>query len=273
MKCLICNSPAEYFFSKKYSDPGYDQFNLDFEEVQYYKCTNCGFVLSKTHGEMDKDKWKALNHLVHEYQENPQNQKEVNQPPYLEQAMMILILGKNKIINTGNMIDYAAGYGTLSKILSGYFNITLPIFDPYVKEGNSDKYIDKNHLTRYATVLNSAMFEHILSRDDLEKVNKLVSTDGCLIIHTLICETIPKDPNWFYLRPPVHTAFHTNKSMELLMKQWGYHSSVYCPKSKCWILFKEETENIEKKIKSINAELQTNFLYYKKGFVDYWKGF
>jgi len=273
MKCLICNSDSKYFFSKKYSESPYDQFMHEIGEVHYYKCENCGFVLSKTHCELDKNKWENLNYLVHNYHENPQNQKMGNQPPYIEQAIMLLILGENGIINIKNMLDYAAGYGTLSTILSKYFNITMPIFDQYVKEVDPNRYIHKDQLSKYKTVLNSAMFEHILNREDLDNVNNLVDTDGCLIIHTVICENIPQDPNWFYMRTPVHTAFHTNKSMEILMNQWGYHSSIYCPKSKCWILLKKEIENISKVIHSINQEFQTDFLYYKKGFVDYWKGF
>ena len=273
MKCLICNSESKYFFSKKYSGYPYDEFMPEIGDVNYYKCENCGFVLSKTHCELDRDKWENLNYIVHKYHENPRNQTTVNQPPYLEQAIMLLILGKNGIINIKNMLDYAAGYGTLSRMLSKYFNIILPIFDEYVKDGNPKRYIQKEHLAKYKTVLNSAMFEHILKREDLDKVNNLVDTDGCLIIHTVICENVPQDPNWFYLDPPVHTAFHTNKSMEILMNQWGYRSSIYCPKSKSWILLKKEIENINQVIHSINQEFQTDFLYYKKGFIDYWKGF
>lgn len=273
MKCLICNSECKYFFSKKYSELPYAEFMHEIGEVKYYKCENCGFVLSKTHCELENNRWENLNFSYHNFHENPKNQTVVNQPPYIDHAIMLLILGKNGIINIGNMLDYAAGYGTLSMILSKYFNIKLSIFDEYVKDGDLNKYITKDQLDKYKTVINSAMFEHILTRQDLDNVNNLVAKDGCLILHTVICENIPQDPNWFYLRPPVHTAFHTNKSMEILMKQWGYCSSIYCPQSKCWILLKKEIENINKIILSINQELQTDYLYYKKGFVDYWKGF
>jgi hypothetical protein len=117
------------------------------------------------------------------------------------------------------------------------------------------------------------MFEHVLQREDLDYVNKIVDNDGCLIIHTVVCENIPKDPNWFYLRPPVHTAFHTNKSMNILMDQWGYKSSIYCPQSKCWILLREHVAEVLAKVSSINKELQNTWFIAKEGFVDYWKGF
>ena len=61
--------------------------------------------------------------------------------------------------------------------------------------------------------------------------------------------------------------------MNILMEQWNYESSLYCPSSKCWVLFKKEPENIKLIIDNINLELQTTYLFYKKGFMDFWKGF
>jgi hypothetical protein len=273
LKCLICNSDCIYYFSKEYLEPPYSKFMLEIGAVDYYKCKKCGFVLSKTHSELDHKIWINLNKSAHDYNENPKNKKMGNPPPYIEQAVMILILDKNKIIDTKNMLDYAAGHGTLSKILSKYCDIKLPVYDKYVRGGDFHRYIRKDQLDKYDTVINSAMFEHILKREDLDDVDKLVNNGGCLILHTVVCENIPQDSNWFFLQPPVHTAFHTNKSMDILMNQWGYKSSIYCPKSKSWILLKKETKNIKRIINSINKELQTDYLYYKKGFVDYWKGF
>jgi len=91
-----------------------------------------------------------------------------------------------------------------------------------------------------------------------------------MIIHTVICENIPKNPDWFYIEPPVHATFHTNKSMGILMEQWGYKASIYCLSAKSWVLFKE-SKGVEEKVCNINKELQTQYLVYKDGFVDYWK--
>lgn len=273
MKCIICNSDSTYYFSKTYLEHPLDEFMREIGKVDYYKCNRCGFVLSKTHSELDESKWNNLNRLYHHYIENSDNDKKGNQPPYAEQAMMLSLLGRNGIINTDSMLDYAAGYGTLSKILAKYCELELPLFDPYVQADNSNRYIDKPELKTYKTVINSAMFEHVLKREDLDRVNNLVDSGGSLIMHTVVCENVPNDPNWFYLRPPVHTAFHTNKSMEILMGQWGYRSSIYCPQSKCWVLLRDNIENIEKNITTLNQELQSNWFYCKNGFVDYWKGF
>ena len=273
MKCMICNSKTKYYFSKTYSEHPFDEFMRDIGSVDYYKCSNCGFVFSKTHIDLDPQRWAKLNDQFHHYFEDPKTEKKVNHPPYAEQSIMLMLLGNNRIVDIEDMIDYAAGYGTLSRILEKYFQISLPIFDPYIQDGDNSRYIGKENLRTYKTVVNSAMFEHVLSRDDLDQVNGLVKSDGCLILHTVVCETVPKDPDWFYLRPPVHTAFHTNKSMAILMDQWGYRSSIYCPRGKCWVLLKRRTETIKEQISDLNKELQSDWFYYKDGFMDYWKGF
>jgi 2-polyprenyl-3-methyl-5-hydroxy-6-metoxy-1,4-benzoquinol methylase len=184
---------------------------------------------------------------------------------------MISLLQKNKIIPNDIILDFAAGYGTLQNILHKYFSIEALLYDPFVTN-IAKRYIKNGDLKKYSIVLNSAMFEHIRNRKDIDAINNLVEDSGCFILHTVVCENIPKDSSWFYLLP-VHCAFHTNKSMSILMKQWNYESSLYCPASKCWVLFKKEPKNIEKKILDINVELQYLYLHYKKGFVDYWKGF
>ena len=275
MKCLICNSETKYFFSKKYEEKPFDSFMKDIGEITYYKCSYCGFTISKTHCELNSAQWEKLNFDYHTHSESADSNKDRpgNPPPYLEQALMLKILSDNGIINQFNMLDFAGGYGTLSNILNRYFQITLPIYDPYVQNTERNIYIPKEKLGKYKTVVNSAMFEHITSRDSLEAINDCVDNDGCMILHSVICENIPKDADWFYLRQPVNCAFHTNKSMGILMQQWGYFESIYCPASKCWVLLKKETKNIEKVILSINLELHTEYLFFKKGFVDYWKGF
>jgi len=276
MECIICASPTTYYFSKTYTEKPFDLFMKDIGPVDYHKCGACGFVLSKTHRDLSKSRWEKLNHDLHHYNEDPTTAKSFNQPPYAEQALMLAILNANKIIDMSRALDYAAGYGSLAKILDKYFGIRLPIFDRYVtaiEMSGDDRYVAEPDLGTYKTVINSAMFEHVLSRDHLDEVNALVDSNGVLVLHTLVCENIPKDPNWFYLAPPVHTAFHTNRSMQILMEQWGYAASLYAPHSKCWVLLKKEPINLAQKIAMLNAELQTQWFVYKKGFVDYWKGF
>lgn len=275
MECLICQSNATYFFSKKYDEAPFDSFMEIIGAVDYYKCTNCGFTLSKTHQDLSEVQWEKLNFDYHTHSEKAKisNKRQGNPPPYLEQAFMIKVLAENGIIDGSDMVDFAGGYGTLSNILIKYFKISLPVFDPYVQNNDRNIYISKENLGKYNTVINSALFEHITTRESFDEINDCVADAGCMIIHTVVCENIPNDANWFYMRQPVHCAFHTNKSMTILMEQWGYESSIYCPLSKCWVLLKKDQPGIQEKINAINVEFQTEYLIHKQGFVDFWKGF
>ncbi len=275
MKCIICDGTTTFYFTKTYNEPlPVKQFMETVGPVNYHRCNNCGFTYSKTHQELTAAKWSELNENFHHYNEtSPQVREEMNQPPYAEQAFMMAYLKANRMINCDNMLDYAAGYGTLSNLLGNLFNIDLPIYDPYVKGGDVTRYVKNPHPRTYSTVINSAYFEHVLNRAELDAINDYVCDDGCLIVHTVVCENIPRDPTWFYLAPPVHTAFHTNKSMDILMKQWGYQSSIYSPQAKCWVLYKRPYAELETIVQQMNKELQAKWFYGKDGFVDYWKGF
>lgn len=269
--CIICGGAPRFFFLKKYTAP----FNKLLDEATFYKCPHCGFTYSKTLFEMSDARWERLNSDFHSYIENMDNTRVLNQPPYMQQALMLSMLGKNQLINIDNMIDYAGGVGTLSKILSKYFNIALPVYEQYVTKGQDGSvcFIKEQDLARADVLFNSAFFEHIRCREDLEKVNRYVSKQGVLIVHTVVCENIPNDPNWFYVSPPVHSALHTNKSMALLMEQMGYQSSLYCPLAKCWVLYRKEPKGLEEHVRLINQEQQATHLVYSKGFMSYWKGF
>ena len=221
--------------------------------------------------------WAALNTSWHHLAENDAEPSLTNQPPYADQALALAILEKNNVVSLNNTLDYAAGYGTLSRFLSKYFNKNIAMYDRYVRSDSPDlHYVSESELGKYQLVINSAMFEHVLDRSALNEVNDLVAKDGVLMLHTVVCENVPKDPNWFYITPIVHTAFHTNKSMSILMKQWGYAASIYSPQAKSWFLFKKDCHQVnwlEALVGEVNREMQTQYFYYKPCFVDYWKGF
>jgi len=274
--CIICQSDTSYFFPKDYPTyPGSPFANT--LTVDFWKCDNCGFVISKTHQEMTPDQWSQLNSSWHHTSENDFKSRTTNQPPYVDQALALTILSKNNILACDGALDYAAGYGTLSKCLKKYFGTDIQIFDRYVHSDDQNlRYVREADLKRYQLVINSAMFEHVLDRSALDEVNGLVADDGVLMLHTVVCEKIPKDPNWFYINTMVHTALHTNKSMSILMEQWGYAASIYSPQAKSWYLFKNgcaHLNDLEAMVAEINRELQTTYFHYKSGFVDYWKGF
>lgn len=270
--CIICDEETEYYFSKdQYLSHSLVKFTSSLVPVKFYKCPKCGFVISKTHQELSPQDWQDLNNAFHHYNEKCDRQiLGFNQPPYAEQAFMIELLIRNHIIDGSYILDYAAGYGTLGHILHTYYSRQINCYDKYIQNAGSG-YVKEPVKKGASVVINSAMFEHIINREDLDAVNELVSDTGALFIHTVVVDKVPNDPNWFYIDIPVHTAVHTNRSMAMLMKQWGFHSSIYSPKSKSWVLLRQNYDQINSKVERINQELQTQWLFGKQGFMDYWK--
>jgi len=262
-----------YSFKKNFNHSNDFDKSFDLGVVEYHKCPKCGLVKSFNHSQMSLHKWEAVNKTFHEFIENQNNTKVVNQPPYIEISQFINILLKEKIVEAP-ILDWGGGYGSLAKILLKYHNVPSEIFEKYLIN-NKDKlidYVDKTSLKvkSYNLVISTAVFEHVTERETLDSIIKQLSNRGSLLIHTLICDSIPNDPSWFYLLP-VHTTFFTNKSMAFLMKQWGFVSSIYCPRAKSWILLKTNSSKLLQTIDSINSLLQEDYLIFKQGFVNYWK--
>ncbi|WP_404840384.1 methyltransferase domain-containing protein [Aeromonas media] len=271
--CEICGGKVVFYFKKNYGSSPYSILMRDWGDIEYFRCENCGFVLSLSHKQASHSAWEKLNHDYHHFIEKCDGSFSIpNQPPYAMQAMMLQLLAVNEVISLDNSLDYAGGYGRLSHLLNKYYHVRLPVYDPFVTS-DDDRIFYFNDIqgVTFDTVFNSAMFEHIRSREELEQINALINPDGALLIHTVIAETVPKNPDWFYLEPPVHSAFHTNKSMGILMEDWGFNASIYAPLSKTWCLLRHHDETIAQRINLINHELQSDFLIYKGGFVDYWK--
>ena len=74
MQCIICGESADFYFSKSYAQTPFKE--LLPEEINYYKCADCGFVLSKTHADFTKERWGELNEAFHHWIEQPENDLE-----------------------------------------------------------------------------------------------------------------------------------------------------------------------------------------------------
>ena len=58
MKCMVCSNLMGPYFTKHFN-------SAILGSVEYVRCQNCGFVLSKTHTELSDDDWHALNKEYH----------------------------------------------------------------------------------------------------------------------------------------------------------------------------------------------------------------
>lgn len=263
MKCIICDSEMKFYFSKVFNE-------YDLKEVEYWRCSNCGFCASKTHFEMDNKQWVSLNNSFHSEShyrdDNPYNRNQ----RYFNQALMLFIMKKHGLIDSDGWLDWGCGVGSVALLLNDYFDSELMTYDKYSTAQTNP--ISSRNLRKKAfnLVVNTAVFEHVRDRSTLDEIESYVSDSGCLAIHTLVPETVPEDPDWMYLLP-VHCAFHTNKSMQILMDEWGYTCSVYNEHSKMWIFFRQDVEPVQKNVSKINQSLGWEYLHFKAGFMDYWQ--
>jgi hypothetical protein len=269
MKCFVCGSNMRPYFSKDFN-----VFNL--KRVEYEKCDNCGFVASKTHFEMSSEEWSKLNVEYHSVfmgsEFNDDDHKWLDR--LNDQAKILSKLHQAGIINLNKKgVDYGCGDGHLVDLIKkeGYQGVMK--YDKYMMNTNSD-YLSEKELksSKFNTVINTSVLEHIRDYSPIEEINSLFTEDGVFILHTLVKENIDPDPDWFYLLA-VHTAFYSNKSMQLIFDRMKFESSLYHVKSRMWFWFKKDSKQIESLPESYNRNSTDpeDIFIYKKGFVDYWK--
>jgi hypothetical protein len=263
MNCLICGSGMACFFEKDFGG----ECGLDV--VAYHKCPECGFCASKTHQELSDDRWGEINtafHSVTHFSEgNPYNRNQ----RYFNQAQMLYLMRRSGLIEPGPWLDWGSGVGAVSHLLGSLFDTELLTYDKYFSPLHNRIDASQLHSRSFDLVVNTAVFEHVRDRATLDEIESYVGAAGALAIHTLVPEAVPQDPQWMYLLP-VHCAFHTNKSMDLLMKSWGYDCSVYNEHAKMWVMFRRKPD-AEANVARLNAALGWDYLKFKNGFMDYWK--
>lgn len=262
MDCIVCKEKMSYYFTKHFGEFG-------LSNVDYYSCPGCGFVGSKTHFDLSKDKWETLNSNYHSvFYKRTDNPYNIPQKRF-KQAQMIYLMNLHGILPDYPYLDWGCGLGYLSLQLHTNFNLTLKNYDKY-QEPMRNRLAEED-LTKgnFNLVLSSAVLEHLRSREELDNIESLVSQKGCFAFHTLVRGTIPKDPEWMYLLP-VHCAFFTNESMSLLMKSWGYNCSVYNEFAKMWIWFRDNQLDVNRKVSALNELLGWEYLHFKEGFMDFW---
>ena len=266
MKCLICGSSMSFFISKEFHVDGLDT-------ADYWRCANCGFVISKTHVEMTPTAWERINHGCHaSYQGSEADPGDPNWNARLQnQAQLLHDAQKLGLLNSaGRWLDYACGDGKLSGLLRTRYRLNLLNYERYMPK--REGFIDEGALApgSFDLVITTSVLEHLARREDFDFMEALVSKHGVLGIHTLVCENVPADPAWFYMNP-VHCAFHTNRSMEILFEQWNYTCSVYNVEAQLWLWFKNDPREVEAIIRRANSRSDGPRYVFKQGFVDYWK--
>ncbi len=268
-KCLICEEKAELYFKADVQE----KLAIPFKINEYYQCTNCKFVFSKSVYELNTDEFAHINNVYNTQFYTRENDFSHN-PPYLQQAVFFQLMANHALVDNTTMLDYAAGLGSFSTVMKSLFNKDIYSYDAYLVPENRG-YITKEemHNKSFSTVFSSAFLEHIRNFDEIEEMLAVLDDQNdksVFAFHTLVCENPPKDPKWFYYNL-LHCSIFSNASMEFFMQRFGFVHSIYSPLAKTWLFYKDVDRDFERKVFEINESLKSNYLYYKKGFMDYWK--
>lgn len=263
--CLVCQSPTHDYFSKDFRG------ECGLERVSYTRCASCGFVSSRTHQEMSASEWESLNHRYHAAYlgagSNPDD------PRWLEridlQAATIQRLWSAGLLPAGEWLDWGCGDGRLSDLVSR-MGPAVAKYDKYALP-TAVGFVTGDDLKpgAFDVVISTSVFEHFRESADFSDVFALLSGRGALALHTFVSEQVPPDPSWFYLLP-VHCAFYTNASMQVLFERWGFTASVYAPEARMWFWFRGEANGMEPALTRAGLVPDQGF-YCKRGFVDYWR--
>ena len=270
VNCIVCNGKLLPFFTKDFGG----RWGLN--EVEYWRCGSCGLTISKTVYNMSQEDWELLNERYHgslfkirpgtRHEDDSRRRMRLRGLKRLRAQAENFALLANKGLLSSELpwIDYGCGDGTLANLLSEMGLSTLK-FDRYMF--HEEGYLTEDELGGgYSLVINTAVFEHVRERAVLDEIAGLVADNGVLALHVLVCESIPKDPNWFYLLP-VHCTMFTNRSMQILFEQWNFAASLYHVPSRMWFWFRENVDAVEQ----FMEEQGGNEFDYKKAFMDYWK--
>ncbi len=252
MNCFVCNGTMRPFMEKS--------FGLEhLDACEYVRCEDCGLVIAKTLYDMPHEQWEALNRECHAaYQNTDALAVDPNWLPRLKAQAAVLndLILLGVIAESARAVDYGAGDGKLAGMCTPW----LLKYDEYMARPG-EGYLTELEPASFGFVITCSVFEHLLGAGDVEKIFALLKDDGIAAIHTLVCEEVPRDPNWFYLQP-VHATFWTNAAMKKIFKQYGFNSCAYHVEARLWLLFKD-AEKI--------SRLKNSAWIIAEDFIDYWK--
>jgi len=270
MRCEICGGESRFDFSKTF-----DAFGLG--RVDYWRCVDCGFVLSRTHAEMTSDEWTAMNAACHgAYQGQAENPLDPKWRTRLAaQARAIAALAAGGLLDPAERwLDFGCGDGVLSDLLAAEHDLNLLKYDEYMAAAHGGAgYLPDAALAPEAFnfVLTTSVFEHLVRRAEWDRIEALVKRPGGAFgLHTLVAERVPSNPDWFYLEPP-HAAFFSNEAMRRLFEAWGYRCSIYSVAASLWLFFRDEPSVVEAGVERVNALGLAEPFAFQTGFLDYWK--
>ena len=272
--CFVCNEKMKPYFTKMRGGT----------EETYEKCTGCGLVINKTMYMLTADEYEKVNVNFHKkYQGHMENELDPNWVYRLKtQSQVLAGLFSYGVLNLDSRtIDYGCGDGKLSQYVDdAFYRITnrhpthqlIGNFDRYMawQKSLNSYYYSMKDITPHSfdVVISCSVLEHLIGFEEVDSFFSLQKDDGMVCLHTLICEAVPCDPNWFYIRPSVHCTLWTNRAMKIIYDKYNYKGCAYNTDAKMWLFFKDEDKF--EKLRKVGERIYGSFIF-SQGFVDYWK--
>lgn len=272
MNCFVCGSEMGDYLKKTIKPETFER--------NYVRCESCGLVLCQTVYEMASDEWQALNSTAHRYLRDGEiiNQSITRRLLRVQNHAKLLagVFASNVWEPDARIVDYGCGDGKLSEYIQNELDVRggacvpkLLKYDKYMRPEEPCDYLEDGDIKSesFDVVISCAVFEHLIGRSGVDEVMDLLHDRGTLCLHTLVCEEVPQDPEWFYLSPS-HCTMWTNKSMGLIYEQYGFVGCAYHLEGRMWFFFRDyqRFELLRSKSSSIPGKW-----VFSDRFVDYWK--
>lgn len=276
MKCFVCEGDMSSYMTKKYPYTGL------IDEAVFLKCENCGMVINETMYELSPEKWKELNLKLHKQYQGMDYVE--GDPKWItrlrSQAKVLFGMFSIGLLKTDmNCVDYGCGDGKLSDYVDELLADStargiVKKYDKFMSNAHGGR--DKGYLTEgeikekaFDVVITCSVFEHLVGLDDVDYIIKLLNPNcGVLGVHTLVCEDVPQDENWFYIDFPMHCTIWTNKAMKKLFELYRFKGCAYHLEAQMWFFFYDEAMFV--KLKKFHKNIPGSW-FFSNEFVDYWK--
>lgn len=200
--CKICNSKTKQLFTAKV---------LQKYDVQYFECSNCGFVQTESV------------YWLKEAYESSMNLSDTGiamrnlRLSRIATTILFLFFGTKK-----RYVDYAGGYGLFTRLMR---DVGFDFYwsDPFTPNLLARGFEAKEN-ERFTLATSFESFEHFDNpKEELKKI--LAKADNLLISTELVPSPTPDVQKWWYYAPDhgQHIAFYTKKAFKILAKDLGIH--------------------------------------------------
>lgn len=200
MNCKICLSSLDYFHSalvlKKY-------------QVNYYRCTYCGFI------QTDEPYWleEAYSEAVNDYDIGLVSRN-------ISNVLIANFVIRNSFNKNGIYLDYGGGYGLFVRLMRDR-GINMYRYDFYCENLFAKGYdLENTEIQSFDMVSAFELFEHFIEpHDDIAEIRKY--SDSILFSTLLIPSNQPKIKDWWYYLPEhgQHVSFYTKKALNILAEK------------------------------------------------------